>query len=47
MIFSLKILSDRFGINSPFLLVGGLGAAVSVFYLFKRSVLAKKLPVAR
>jgi fucose permease len=36
-------LSDRFGINSPFLLVGALGAAVSVFYQFKRSVLAKKL----
>ncbi len=35
-------LSDRFGINSPFLLTGVLGAVISVFYLFKRSVLAKK-----
>ncbi|MEE9389860.1 MAG: MFS transporter, partial [Candidatus Aminicenantaceae bacterium] len=35
-------LSDRLGINSPFLLIGVLGAVVSVFYLFKRSVLAKK-----
>ncbi len=35
-------LSDRFGINSPFLLIGVLGAVVSVFYLFKRPVLAKK-----
>ncbi len=36
-------LSDRFGINSPFILIGVLGAVISVFYLFKRSVLAKKL----
>ncbi len=35
-------LSDTFGINSPFLLIGVLGAVISVFYLFKRSVLAKK-----
>jgi MFS family permease len=35
-------LSDRFGINSPFLLIGVLGTVVSIFYLFKRSVLAKK-----
>ncbi len=35
-------LSDRLGINSPFLLIGVLGAVISVFYLFKRSVLAKK-----
>lgn len=35
-------LSDRFGINSPFLLIGVLGAVISVFYLFKRSALAKK-----
>jgi MFS family permease len=35
-------LSDRFGINSPFLLIGVLGVVISIFYLFKRSVLAKK-----
>lgn len=35
-------LSDRFGINSPFLLIGVLGAVISVFYLSKRSVLGKK-----
>jgi MFS family permease len=35
-------LSDRFGINSPFLLIGGLGAFISVFYLAKRSTLATK-----
>jgi MFS family permease len=33
-------LSDRFGINSPFLLIGGLGAFISIFYLAKRSALA-------
>ncbi|NIM59682.1 MAG: MFS transporter [Candidatus Aminicenantes bacterium] len=40
-------LSDRFGINSPFILIGILGGVISVFYLLKRSVLAKKLFVIR
>ena len=42
VVLAAGFLSDRFGINSPFLLVGVLGAVISVFYLFKRPVLAKK-----
>ncbi len=42
VVLAAGFLSDRFGINSPFLLIGALGAVISVFYLFKRSVLAKK-----
>jgi len=36
-------LSDKFGINSPFLLLGILGAVISIFFLSKRSMLAEKL----
>jgi MFS family permease len=42
VVLAAGFLSDKFGINSPFLLIGVLGAVVSVFYLSKRSVLAKK-----
>ncbi len=42
VVLAAGFLSDRFGINSPFLLIGALGAVISVFYLFKRPVLAKK-----
>ncbi len=42
VVLAAGFLSDRFGINSPFLLIGVLGAVISVFYLFKRSVLDKK-----
>jgi MFS family permease len=42
VVLAAGFLSDRFGINSPFLLIGVLGAVISVFYLFKRPVLAKK-----
>lgn len=42
VVLAAGFLSDRFGINSPFLLIGVLGAVISVFYLFKRSALAKK-----
>jgi MFS family permease len=42
VVLAAGFLSDRFGINSPFLLIGVLGAVISVFYLSKRSVLAKK-----
>jgi len=40
-------LSDRFGINSPFILIAVLGAVISVFYQLKRSMLARKLSVIR
>jgi MFS family permease len=40
-------LSDRFGINSPFILIGVLGAVISVFYQLKKSILARKLSVIR
>ena len=42
VVLAAGFLSDRFGINSPFLLLGVLGAVISVFYLFKRPVLVKK-----
>jgi len=37
-------LSDSFGINSPFLLMGMFGAVISIFFLFKRSLLEKSYP---
>ena len=42
VVLAAGFLSDRVGINSPFILIGVLGAVISVFYLFKRSALAKK-----
>jgi MFS family permease len=34
-------LSDRYGINTPFLLLGALGTVISIFYLTRRASLAR------
>lgn len=36
-------LSDKFGINSPFILIGILGGLISIFYLLMRPPLIRKL----
>ncbi len=36
------ILSDKFGINSPFLFLGGIGILITLYYLMKRPLQRKK-----
>jgi len=40
-------LSDKFGINSPFLFLGILGIVITIFYLFKSPSLAQKISERR
>jgi MFS family permease len=42
VVLAAGFLSDRFGINSPFILMGVIGIVISVFYLLKKPVLATK-----